>query len=182
MASFLQGEIKIIHTVEGQTPTETIKPTDANEDIEDALETLDEDKVDLKGLRRRGGRVSIQRRLANYAMQNAERLMNIGFDNAIHKQVIFGDSRSVKKIENTKATMNLITNNVKASVGATITSYAVGNFAILGLQAINLGLGALNTAAQNLQSARQFTEKSNIEFFESNRRRERLNVGTYNRR
>ena len=71
----------------------------------------------------------------------------------------FGDSRSVKKIENTKATMNLITNNVKASVGATITSYAVGNFAILGLQAINLGLGALNTAAQNLQSARQFTEK-----------------------
>lgn len=182
MADILQSEIRIIHTVEGQSPTETQAPTDETKDVEEVLDEIKEDAVDLKGLKRKGGRISIQRRLANYAMQNVERLANLSYDNEINKQTLYGDSRSVQKIQNNKTIFNLHSNNIKATVGSAITSAAVGNFAIFGLQLFNMSLSAANTAMQNIQQTKMFNEKVSIDMFESSRQRERLIVGTYNRR
>lgn len=185
MAEKIQGELVILHKVEAGTPTASTNPTEqtGEDNFVDAQETdVNKDDLALKGLKKVGGRVSIQRRLANYTITAAERFMNRQFDNAIFKESLYGDSRSMAKKQNIKMKTNQITNTAKSLVGASITSAAVGNFWILGLQAGNMVANIMSNQSNAMNNNRNFEERARVDMFESNKRRERVIVNTYNRR
>lgn len=185
MAEKIQGELRIIHTVEQATPTNPQSPTEqtGTDNFGQTPNTdVNADDINLKGLKKVGGRVSIQRRLANYTIAAGEKYINRQFDNAIFKESLYGDSRSMAKKQQWKATTNEITNATKSIVGASITSFAVGNFWILGLQLANMASNVISNQANAMQRNNNFQEKARIEMFESNKRRDRVIVNTYNRR
>lgn len=182
MAEVLQGKITLVHTVQAQSPTAQPNPTEATTQDTKMVTPKEVEDIATKGMRKMGGMVSIQRRLANYAMTQATRTVNQAFDNSLFRESLFGDKRSMRKIQNQKATFNAVSNIAKSGVGSAITSAAMGNPAIIWLWAGNTMLqGINNIQEQNIQRA-QFEDRRDLEMYVSNKRRERVIVGTYNRR
>ena len=185
MADIIQGQLNVIHSMRDTKPTAEIRPTQQNEEgnfKNEATEQLHQDDLALKGTRKMMGQTSINRRLANMAISGAERVMNYQFDEAIFRESIFGDKRSMKKIQNQKTNYNIITNNVKGLVGSAITSFALGQPLIFGIQ---LGQMVGNMGANSItrvQQLRHFEERANLELYQNSKRQGRVIVGTYNRR
>jgi len=86
------------------------------------------------------------------------------------------------KIQNQKAVANSITTFAKSTVGAAITSIALGNPIIFGLHLTNSTLGIVNTMRDKITNRQQFEERRSIELYETSKRRERIIADTFNRR
>lgn len=185
MAEILQGEIKVAHTIEKGVPTSSGQPTETKagetnfptEKQENAVEEIAE-----KGTRKLLGMTSVKRRLANYAISALEGEINRSFDSRLFYESLYGDKRSMAKIQNQKAIANNITTFAKSTVGAAITWVALSNPIILGLHLTNSTLGIINTFRDKITNRQQFEERRSIELYETSKRRERIIADTFNRR
>lgn len=183
MAEIIQGQLTIVHKLDTTQPTKPDNPTTPkNTNYTAKKEGSNIDDVGEQGAKKVLGMTSIKRRLANYVLSGAERAMNRSFDDRIFKESLNGDRRSMKKIQNQKTIANSLTNNVKASVGSVITSVALNNPVIAVLHFSNMAYQGLDKVGELITQRQQFEERRSLELYETNRRRERVIVGTYNRR
>lgn len=183
MAEFLQGQLKIIHTMEEATPTgakDPTAPTDSNINEDASPKTADD--VGKKGWKKQMGKAGVQRRLLNIATFSVDAVVNRQFDKAIFKESLYGSRRGMKKIQNNKAIYAGITSQTKALTGGVITSVALNNFTILAIQSVSEVLNISKRIESQMYDRSQFEERRALEVYVSNRRRERMIVGTYNRR
>lgn len=185
MAEIIQGQLNVVHRLEKKEPTGSGNPTAVGSqetNFKGKEEDINKDDVATKGARKMLGTTSIYRRLANYTIAGGERMMNRNFDEKLFRESLYGDKRSIKKIQNQKTLYNGMTNYVKSVTGSLVTSIALKNPAIVLLQMSNMLLMEGDKFLQQQTERRQFEGRSSIETYESNRRRERVIVGTYNRR
>ena len=82
----------------------------------------------------------------------------------------------------TKRLINGVTTQAKSLIGAAITTAALKNPVIMTLALTNVVIGGINAIQNQNMQRRQFEERRSAEMYEANRRRERINVGVYNRR
>lgn len=176
MAEKIQSEVVVVHTIEEPKPTSNESPTKIGSKKDVVGE--EEESATKKLL----GATSFKRRITNYSIAGAERAYNSVLDQRIFKETLYGDSRTVRKIQNQKTNFNLITGEVKSIVGVTITSVALGNPYLLALQGIDMISRSISIAETRTLERQNFIEKTNIELFVQQKRRDRLNIGTYNRR
>lgn len=185
MAEIIQGELTVVHKLEAKQPTDSGKPTEANSNAtnyDDDNVGSSVEKVAEKGTKKILGMTSLKRRLANYTISAMERQMNNSFDSRLFVESIYGDRRTVRKVQNQKTKANMLTSSLKADVGAGITSIALGNPAIFALHLTNRIFNLAGDMMNRIEERSRFEEKSRIELYESNKRRERVIVGTFNRR
>lgn len=183
MAEFIQSEIRVIHTVETNSPTSKIDDTLPQPEFDNvgASDTT-ADKKAKGSTRRMLGKTAIYRRSLNYSIAAVERIANSNFDNRIRQANLYGDKRQMAKIQNDKVLFNGITNRVKSLGGAAITSWALRNPWILALQAADWAMDVGNTISNANEQRNYEIERQNAEMYRSNRKRERMIIGTYNRR
>lgn len=180
MAEIIQSEIRVVHTVEGGTPTqEAVKPTDV--DVSEETEDITE-KEDLKGFTKFLGATSAKRRILNYGIAGVERAINHAFDQRLFQESLYGDSRGMRKIQSQKSNANIITNEAKALGGVIITSFALKNPVLGILHGLNMANKIIATSITRQQERDHFVEKTNLELYTNRKRQERLIIGTYNRR
>lgn len=183
MAEHLQAQIEVVHKQEQVKPTVSespTTPTDQNTVDQDAINEKDGSRQ--KGWKKSLGKAGIQRRLLNHSANIVNSVVNRQFDNAISRQSLLGNRRGVQRIQNNKSSYNTVSNSVKGLAGAGITSVAVGNFGIFALQLAGESIELGKKIENRIHERTLFEEKRSLELFTSNRRRERLIVGTYNRR
>lgn len=183
MADIIQGQLTIVHKVEDKAPTQAKSPTIPTSQFESTEPRAVESNIDEKVARRALAKPSIQRRLINQTLVFAERSINRKYNEAMFNESIKGDLRGVKKIQNEKAVFNFISNNAKAISGSVVTYHALGkNPAIAVLQVVSLMSNFYEQASNKIQERSFFETRRDMEMFTANMRRERLNVGVYNRR
>ena len=88
----------------------------------------------------------------------------------------------MQKIQNQKTFVNGLTTQAKSLIGAGISTAALGNPVIFALALSNVAIGGISSIQNQNMQRRQFEERRSAEMYEANRRRERVNVGVYNRR
>jgi len=183
MAETIQGQLTIVHTIKEGTPTGKGNPTSAGSSQETPQETPDKkDNIDKKGVQDWLGSAAVKRRVANYAVSAGQGIVNRMFDERIFRESLYGDRRSMQKIQNQKTFVNGVTTQAKSVIGAAITTAALDNYAIMTLALANQAVGMINAIQNQNMQRRQFEERRSAEMYEANRRRERVNVGVYNRR
>lgn len=183
MAETLQGVITIVHTIKESTPTGTNSPTSAGSTQDTPQETPDKkDNITMKGLTGFLGATSVKRRVGNYALSSVQTVVNRSFDERLFRESMYGDRRGMQKIQNQKALVNQFTTIAKSITGGVISWRALKNPVILALSLFNNAMGFVTNAQNHTMERRQFEERRSVEIYESNRRRERVNVGVYNRR
>ena len=183
MAEMIQGQLTIVHTIKEGTPTGKGNPTSAGSSQETPQETPDQkDNITKKGMQDWLGSAAVKRRIANYALSGAQSIVNRNFDERIFNESLYGDRRSMQKIQNQKTFVNGVTTQAKSLVGAGISTVALKNPVIFALALSNVAIGGINAIQNQNMQRRQFEERRSAEMYEANRRRERVNVGVYNRR
>ena len=183
MAEMIQGQLTIVHTIKEGTPTGKGNPTSAGSSQETPQETPDKkDNITKKGMQGWLGSAAVKRRVANYALSAGQGIVNRMFDERIFNESLYGDRRSMQKIQNQKTFVNGLTTQAKSLIGAGISTVALDNPAIFALALSNVALGGINSIQNQNMQRRQFEERRSAEMYEANRRRERVNVGVYNRR
>lgn len=179
MAEMIQGQLTIVHTIKETTPTGKGNPTSAGSSEETPQETPDKkDNITKDWL----GSAAVKRRIANYALSGAQSIVNRSFDERIFNESLYGDRRSMQKIQNQKTFTNALTTQAKSLTGAAISTVALKNKAIMTLWLANVAISGINAIQNQNMQRRQFEERRSAEMYEANRRRERVNVGVYNRR
>lgn len=183
MAEMIQGQLTIVHQIKEGTPTGKGSPTSAGSSQVTPQETPDQkDGLDKKGMQDWLGAAAVKRRVANYALSSAQSIMNRSFDERMFRESLYGDRRSMQKIQNNKTFVNGLTTQAKSLIGAGISTVALGNPIIFTLALANVAIGGISSIQNQNMQRRQFEERRSLEMYEANRRRERVNVGTYNRR
>ena len=183
MAEMIQGQLTIVHTIKEGTPTGKGSPTSAGSSQETPQETPDQkDNITKKGMQDWLGAAAVKRRVANYALSAGQGIVNRMFDERIFNESLYGDRRSMQKIQNQKTFVNGLTTQAKSLIGAGISTVALDNPAIMILALSNVAIGGINAIQNQNMQRRQFEERRSAEMYEANRRRERVNVGVYNRR
>lgn len=183
MAEMIQGQLTIVHTIKEGTPTGKGNPTSAGSSQETPQETPDQkDNITKKGMQDWLGSAAVKRRIANYALSGAQGIVNRSFDERIFSESLYGDRRGMQKIQNQKTFVNGLTTQAKSLIGAGISTVALKNYAIMTLALANVAIGGINSIQNQNMQRRQFEERRSAEMYEANRRRERVNVGVYNRR
>lgn len=183
MAETIQGQLTIVHTIKEGTPTGKGNPTSAGSSEETPQETPDQkDNITKKDMEGWLGSAAVKRRIANYALSSAQSIRNRSFDERIFRESLYGDRRSMQKIQNRKTFSNALNTQAKSLFGAGISTVALKNNAIFILALANVAIGGMNAIQNQNMQRRQFEERRSAEMYEANRRRERVNVGVYNRR
>lgn len=179
----IQGQLTIVHTIKEGTPTGTNNPTSAGSTQDTPQETPDQkDNITKKGVMSFLGSTSVKRRIANYSLSGVQTAVNRSFDERLFRESMYGDRRGMQKIQNQKALVNQYTTIAKSLTGAAISWKALDNPVIFALSLSNTAMGFVNNMQNHTMNRRQFEERRSVEIYESNRRRERVNVGVYNRR
>ena len=183
MAEMIQGQLTIVHQIKEGTPTAKGNPTSAGSSEETPQETPDQkDNITKRGMQDWLGSAAVKRRVANYALSGAQSIVNRSFDERIFSESLYGDRRGMQKIQNQKTFSNALTTQAKGLIGAAISTKALKNKAIMVLALANTAIGGMNAIQNQNMQRRQFEERRSAEMYEANRRRERVNVGVYNRR
>ena len=182
MADFIQGRVSIVHEVGQAKPTQNDKETKPRMITEEIKVNPKRKGREDKSWRQGMAAVSVRRRLVNMTIALGETSVNRKFDDAIFRENYYGDVKAAQRIQNGKVVFNSISGVVKSGAGAAVTSLALGNPALMGVWAVGV---ANDVGQRRIEYKRQVdvhNAKRDLDLYISNKRRERVNVDTYNRR
>lgn len=182
MADFIQGRVSIIHEVGQAKPTQDDKETKPRMITEEIKVNPKRKGREEKSWRQGLAAVSVRRRLVNMTIGLAETSVNRKFDDAIFRENYYGDVKAAQKIQNNKVIFNGFSGTVKSGAGAMVTSFALGNPALMGVWFMG---DVIDKGQRRIEYKRQvdvYNAKRDLDLYISNKRRERVNVDTYNRR
>lgn len=182
MAEFIQSEVKVIHSVESGSPTDSDNATQPNS----TAGTTTTQNATNRNANNRGmvrlGRGSVYRRIGNIAITSVENSLMREFDNLIHIESMKGDKKGLVKLQNKKAEYKYASNFLKGAVSAGVSTAILGNWAIAALFVASEVMTASNTVRNNLLENERQREREQREMYIAEKRQSRLIVGTYNRR
>lgn len=185
MADYIQSRVYIYHRTEVEKPTTantetTTTPTSASKPEELVNKTTEEQVTDQ--IDRKLGRTSVQRRLINMTVNTAMGITNHVFDKSIYNEQFLGNTRGAAKLQQKKAVVNAHTQVLSSGVTAGITAVALNNPVIAVLWGATQLMSIAQSVVDHLNLVKQFNLEQQREIFNSNERRERLALNTYNRR
>lgn len=183
MAEFIQSEVRLIHSIESNKPTDEKSSTEPNDEkgIDEPITPTAKGKSDPNDFIKGFMKASAYRRMANTTISQIEFQITRYNDSRIFQQSLIGNTRSMQKLQNRKIHQTAATNFTKGFASALISSYAI-NPAIGALFAIDTALGALNKVTLHNDNMNQEVQRRQVEMYVGRNRRDRTIVNTYNRR
>lgn len=180
MAEIIQGQLNIVHSMEQGTPTEpNEKPTDILQD-----ETLDDNTPNTTNnkFQSKVTSAAVKRRALNMGVSIWMDSYNLYMDDKLFKETLYGDKRGMAKIQSSVSNNKALVSQGMTWVGAAITTAALNNPLIMGLQIFYQSHQIANRMQQRELEQSHFLERTSVELYENKKRQDRLIIGTYNRR
>lgn len=177
----IQSEVELLHRFEENKPTENMtSPTEPSKDEDVGQNT--EIKRQARGIQKKLGRTSMYRRAITYTTQAVSTAIDTHYDKKIFQSNLMGDRRSMAKDDNKRVHIQNTLNTARSGTISLISARMLKNNAIFYLYLGSEGISRAQTAINMTQQKEQTRVKQEKEMFEANKRRDRLIVGTYNRR
>lgn len=183
MADYIQSRVEIIHSTSEGKPTSTPKDTQATASDESSSKAGGASEGKQKGkILRHLGRGAVYRRLANLALNTIENQQDLKHNKLMFEQSMKGDRMGMVKLQNRQAEYKAYSSMTKGLVIASISARVMKNPVIVGIWAVSEGVDKFQQYQQVTERQRQQRERERVEMFVSDKRNERLRVGTYDRR
>lgn len=183
VADFIQSKVEVIHKVEATKPTGDEKPTDPNVKSDDSVDDIRDNTIKGKGgVVKFLGKASVQRRLVTQSTMATNFILDLVAEEKARKEAMFGDVRAAQKIRNQQARRKAVTSYVSSLAVGVIMAKALRTPSLALFAVTNEAIKVGTTWLDITQRQRTQREKMQLDMFTSSKRRDRVIVGTYNRR